>query len=94
MSENAVKRAVGRYLALLGRDVWFFKVWGSARQDAGIPDIVGVYKGRFFGLELKAPGARGATPIQMHRLAQIRQAGGLAGVARSVDDVKRILVGS
>jgi len=48
--------------------------------------------GRFFGIEIKAPGAP-VRNAQRARIAEIRGLGHLAGVARSVDDALRILGG-
>jgi hypothetical protein len=86
MKESSVTKAVREYLTSL--DCWFWKV--SDRYTSGIPDIVGVYRGRFFGLELKRPGGA-RRKLQDHNLRKIRDAGGVAGIARSVADVKRIL---
>lgn len=42
--------------ALRKRGGFWFKVHGNAFQMAGIPDILGCYRGRFVGLEVKLPG--------------------------------------
>jgi hypothetical protein len=70
--------------------VWFFKVHGSAMQAAGIPDFVGCWRGRFFGLEVKVPG-RTATKLQARTLELIASAGGIAGVVTSVDEAAACL---
>lgn len=58
---------------------------GSAMQEAGIPDLVGCYRGRFCGLEVKMPG-KGTTTLQRHTLDAILAAGGIAGVVTSVEE--------
>jgi penicillin-binding protein-related factor A (putative recombinase) len=60
--------------------LWYFKVAGGPLQRSGIPDIIGVYKGKFFAIEVKRPGLK-PTPKQMAELKAIEQAGGIAIVA-------------
>lgn len=57
---------------------------------AGIPDIVGCFAGVFFGIEVKVKGGR-VEKIQTHVLAQIAGAGGISGVAWTMEDVKEIM---
>lgn len=52
---------------------------------AGTADIIGCYDGRFFALEVKAPGGK-LTARQAAFLEEIREMGGIAAVVRSVDD--------
>jgi hypothetical protein len=53
----------------------------------GIPDIIGsLCNGQFYGIEVKAKGGT-ISPMQQKRIEQITEAGGLAFVAWSVDDV-------
>lgn len=59
---------------------------GSAMQKAGMPDILGCYKGRYVGLEVKTPDNKaGATQKQAYTLEEITRAGGIAGVISSVE---------
>lgn len=56
---------------------------------AGSSDILGVLPGgRFLAIECKAPGGR-TTALQDQFLASVSQAGGLALVVRSMDDLRR-----
>ena len=72
---------------------FWFKSHGNMYQMAGLPDIIGCYKGRFVGIEVKRPSRKesGVSPIQAHRLKQIAEAGGISGVASSVEDALAIL---
>lgn len=70
---------------------WCFKVHGGPLQPSGIPDIIGVYKGHFFGVESKMPG-NDTSEIQDFRISRIRQAGGLVVVAYSLADVKQMIL--
>lgn len=80
------------------RNLWFKRVplgpvihpkgWGK-NPLAGMPDIIGIYEGTFFGLELKK--AKGtAQENQIKTMAAINQAGGNAQIVRSVEDVERM----
>lgn len=63
------------------------KIHGSAYQSAGLPDIIGSYRGRFVGFEVKMPGKK-ATPKQEHTLGEITLAGGIAQVISSYDEAQ------
>jgi len=91
MKEKIIVRQISKYLDSLP-DTWYFKVWGGPFQIAGIPDLIGVQSGRFFALEVKTPDGRLST-LQRIILQKIRDAGGLCGVARSVQDAEVILRG-
>jgi hypothetical protein len=68
-----------------------FKIHGdSSYQEAGIPDLLACYKGRFLGIEVKMPGGR-LSRKQEKVLQSIMDGGGVAIIARSVDDVHRVL---
>jgi len=51
---------------------------------------VGCLRGKMFALEVKRPGGK-ATELQLHELKRIRDAGGMAAVVESVNEVKEIL---
>lgn len=89
MTENTIVRNVLAYLKAQP-ETWAFKVHGSPMQVAGIPDLVGVQKGRFFALEVKRADGK-TTLLQEAMMRRIREAGGLVGVVRSVEDVKAVL---
>jgi hypothetical protein len=62
-----------------------------ANTQKGMSDIMGVLKdGRTLAIEVKSRNGR-MRPGQEEFLATIRQAGGVAGVCRSVDDAVRLL---
>ena len=71
--------------------VWHWKNWsGPMTYPKGISDILGIYKGRFLAIEIKKPGGK-PTPDQLKFLRYVREEGGIAFVAYSVDDVVRQL---
>lgn len=54
---------------------WAFKVFGSAFQGKGFPDIIGCHEGRFFACECKQKNGS-LSKIQKHVLWLISEAGG------------------
>lgn len=87
--ESRLSRRIQKWLNALD-ECWCFKVHGSEFQPAGIPDILGCYRGVMFGVEAKMPGNK-PTKIQEHRMAQIREAGGVTVVAYSLSDVQTMI---
>ena len=75
--EAKVKKVVVRPRKLLGA-YYFYPVTGGYGAS-GVPDIVGCYKGKFFGIECKA-GSNKPTPLQRKNLTDIELAGGIAVV--------------
>lgn len=75
----------------LGRGgVWVNMHGGSPCMNAGLPDIIGCYNGRFVAFEVKRPGGR-LTKLQELWLRRIRTAGGVAEVVYSREQVIYIL---
>jgi len=83
-TEGEITRAIRAMLKRLG--IFHFKYWGGPMSAPGIADILGCHKGRFFAIEVKANN-RKPTDSQSKFLRNIREAGGIAFVARSVEDV-------
>jgi hypothetical protein len=78
-----------------GRLVTFGLARGSAdligwRSITVTPDMVGSRLAIFTSIEVKTPTGR-VRPEQQAWLEAVQQAGGVAGVARSIDDAVRIL---
>jgi len=70
--------------ALRAKRWWCFKVHGSEMMMAGLPDIVGVAEGMFFGVETKMPAKRdNVSERQRYVHGKIRAAGGFVIVACS-----------
>ena len=92
MSTQPEARIVAAIMKALGSlpRCWCFKVHGGMYQSAGVPDIVGVYDGRFFAIEVKTATGK-ATKLQELTLRRISDAGGLTGVATSVDEALTII---
>jgi len=75
--ESKVKRKVVSQLKAL-KAYYFYPVTGGYGKS-GVPDIVGCYEGRFFGIECKA-GKGKTTTLQDMNLKQITAAGGISAV--------------
>jgi Holliday junction resolvase len=75
--EGKVKKKCVAYLKEIGA-YYFFPATGGYGKS-GVPDIVGCYKGKFFGIECKA-GTNKPTELQKMQLKLISEAGGIATV--------------
>jgi hypothetical protein len=71
-------------------ECWAYVTHGGPYQRAGIPDVVGVYKGRMYGIELKMP-SKYPSPLQRKTLRDICAAGGIGFVAWSLDAVREMI---
>jgi len=66
------------------------KVSGDAKKS-GEPDIDGCLRGRSLKFEVKRPGGKKATPLQLATLTEWKAAGAITGVVHSVDEVKDLI---
>lgn len=89
--ESAIKDKIMAYLKTLRPRGWFFKTFGSAFQAKGLPDIIGVYDGRFVALEVKRPRVGRVTALQQATINHINAAGGVACIVTSVDEAREII---
>lgn len=69
---------------------WAFVTHGGPYQKAGIPDIIGAYRGRMFGIELKMP-SKYPSPLQRKTLRDICAAGGVGFAAWTLDAVREMI---
>lgn len=86
--EGKVKDAIKAFLKSLP-GCWFFMPVSNGMGAHGVPDFIGVYRGRFFAIEAKAPGKeKNTTPLQDRVIGLIRAAGGHVVVASDLQTVK------
>ena len=87
--EAKVKKKVVAQLKEMGA-YYFYPVTGGY-GFSGVPDIVGCYKGIFFGIECKS-GSNKPTALQDKNLTDIRNQKGIAVVIneKNIDSVKTI----
>lgn len=83
-TEAEITRGIRSTLKTLG--VWHFKVHQGLGSTPGIPDILGIWNGRMLAIEVKTEKGR-LTDKQQAKINEINRAGGLAFVARCIDDV-------
>lgn len=68
------------------------KIHGNSFQSRGLPDVIGCYKGMFFGLEVKLPGKeKTLTKLQIKKLADIKAAGGAAGMVTTREQAWKVV---
>lgn len=103
-TEAEIQRAILEYLDTIGAvairvnsGVQFIQDSnGSTRAFRGAPagtsDIIACYRGRFLAIECKARRGK-TTPAQDEFINRVNEAGGLAFVARSIDDVEQAIRG-
>ena len=67
-----------------------YKAWQGLMSERGVSDIIGCYNGRFFACEIKV-GKGQLSDSQKRFLQRVQNAGGIAIVARSCEDVVKVL---
>ena len=84
--ESKVKAQIKKFLESKG--AWYCTPIGALWGRAGIPDFLVCWHGKFFGIEVKAPGKlKNTSPSQVREIDNINHAGGIALV---VDDVAQL----
>lgn len=95
MSESAILKRVMMEASKLGLRVWRNNTGALRDQEGrlvryglcvGSSDLIGIYKGRFVAIEVKAPGKQ-PTEEQVKFLAAIRKN---QGIALLIDDEKKL----
>ncbi len=83
--EGILTRQIRGVLNAVGYFHW--KAWQGTFSKEGIADIIGLTKtGQFFAIEVKAPKGK-ASDAQIAFIENVGLSGGIAFVARSVEDV-------
>jgi len=83
-TEAAITKSIRDLLTRF--QIFHWKNWGGMMGTKGVPDIIGIYKGRFLGIEVKTA-IGNVSPEQEQFLKNIQENGGIGFVARSIDDV-------
>ena len=90
MEKDIVNKII-KYLKTLSQTfVW--KEHGGMYGTAGIPDVICCHKGMFVAFEVKTDSGK-ATLLQEITLRKITEAGGIAHLVRSLDEVKAVMEG-
>jgi len=82
--EKHITKSIRDFLKVMG--IFHWKEHGGLGSAPGVPDIIGIYGGRLLAIEIKTPKGK-LSPQQNYFLKKISEAGGIAFVARSVEDV-------
>lgn len=83
-SEQDIQRKILSHLDSI--DAYAVKIITANKR--GVADILACHKGQFYAIEVKTP--KGVvSPLQQWHQDKARQAGAIAFIARSVDDVKK-----
>ncbi len=88
MREKSIENKIKIYLKSIG--AYYVKYFGNSFSQVGVPDILACYKGHFIGIEVKNEKGK-TSPLQDYNLEEIKKAGGYSLVARSVEDVKKVI---
>jgi hypothetical protein len=88
-----LERAVVKKLLerLRSRGGFWIKLHGSPFITAGLPDIIGCYRGRFIAFEVKRDEHGKPTRLQLFYLGRIRDAGGVASLIHTVEAAEATL---
>lgn len=89
IKEKAVENKIKKWLK--DKNYWFFKVHGSIFQPSGIPDILACINGKFVAIEVKRTKGGIVSPLQKAQIEKIKENGGIAGVASSMEEFLEIL---
>lgn len=89
--EKKVKEKVVKVLKEMG--AYYFYPFTGGYGRSGVPDIIGCYKGCFFGIECKA-GKNKTTALQDREISLIHNAEGVAWVVNeeNIDSVRETLL--
>jgi hypothetical protein len=79
-----------RTLRAAGEPIFWVKNHGSMYSASGIPDLAIVYRGWSIWAEVKAMEGK-ASELQLHRMEEIRKAGAIVGVVRTVEELQDLL---
>lgn len=83
-TEKEITKEIRSALKVLG--IFHWKVHQGLGSVPGVPDILGIYKGRMLGIEVKTKNGK-LSDHQKRFMARINGNGGIAFVARSASDV-------
>lgn len=89
LKEKTVENKIKKWLK--DKNYWFFKVHGSIFQPSGIPDILACINGKFVAIEVKRSKGGIVSPLQKAQIQKIKENGGIAGVANSMEEFLEIL---
>ena len=84
ISEKLITASIRQLLKIVG--IWHWKNFAGPLGVKGVPDILGCYHGKMLGIEVKTKTGI-VSEAQQGFIDRINAEGGIAFVARDVDDV-------
>lgn len=88
MREKTIENKIKKYLRDKG--AYCVKYHGNQFSQVGVADLLVCYKGRFLAIEIKNETGK-TSPLQDVNIELVRKAGGISFVARSVEDVSKVI---
>ena len=88
MREKSIENKIKAYLKSVG--AYCVKYHGNQFSQVGVADLLVCYKGRFLAIEIKNETGK-TSPLQDVNIELVKKAGGISFVARSVEDVRRVI---
>lgn len=88
MREKNIENKIKNYLKSKG--AYCVKYHGNKFSQVGVADLLVCYKGKFLAIEIKNEIGK-TSPLQDVNIELVKKAGGISFVARSVDDVRKII---
>ena len=86
-TEKRIENEIKKYLRSI--NAYVIKHHGNAFSQVGVPDLLVCHRGKFYGIEVKAPDGE-PTELQLYNIKQIIKAGGEAFVADNLQTVKDV----
>lgn len=83
-TEKRIENQIKTHLREIG--AYVIKHHGNQFSQAGVPDLLVCYMGRFIGVEVKAPDGK-PSDLQLYNIEQIKKAGGIAFLADNLQTV-------
>lgn len=83
------KKALAYLRSLSGVYAW--KLQGGPYMQGGLPDIIAVVKGRFYGFEIKRPYFGRLSALQERTHEALRAAGAIVAVVSYVSEIEKVL---
>lgn len=85
--QNKIKQAVKRKYPT----AYIHKVAQGLYSEGGTPDLMVIYKGHYFGFEVKRPVVGKVSGLQEFAIQKIKEAGGTAAVVRWPEEALAII---
>ena len=87
-TEAEITKEIRYYLNTM--NIWHYKNWSGPMSPRGIPDIIGIYRGKFLAVEIKKPRGK-LTELQQIFLDRVKNEGGLSVCVHSCEELADFL---